>query len=364
MTNQIAIILEAAPQAPAWVRLLPLGEVPLMDGREPFEVDSAAVEEIIRQFKARGVDLVVDYEHQTMTGGKAPAAGWIKELKGESDGLWGRVEWTESARRYLESREYRYFSPVLRLDPETRRPTALLHLALTNTPAIANLDPLVAKALAGAGQKRQFNPADRDLQEETMKEELKKLLGIAGDKPDEEILALADARLKTALALPEIALAAGLEESATPAQVKGAILALKQGAEHLATLQGEVEALKAERQEEKALAAVGEALAAGKITPAQKDWAAGYARQDLDGFHAFAAQAPKVIPVGDEFRLPRDRGAGGSLPPDAPADQVLALKAQTLAREKNLDLVEATRQAWAENPDLVSRWKNELGSSH
>jgi phage I-like protein len=83
--------------------------------------------------------VVVDYEHQTLSGHKAPAAGWIKELTARDDGLWARVAWTDAARGHLAAREYRYFSPVLRLEPETRRPLALLHAALTNTPAINGL---------------------------------------------------------------------------------------------------------------------------------------------------------------------------------------------------------------------------------
>lgn len=328
-------------KAPAWVRVLPLGEVSLTDGRKPFAVDLMAVEAIILGFKARGVDLVVDYEHQSLSGGKAPAAGWIKELKAEADGLWARVEWTESARGYLETREYRYFSPVLRLDPETRRPTALLHLALTNTPAIANLDPLVAKAQAAAPKTRQFSPADRESQEVAMKEELKKLLGIAGDKPDEEILALADARLKTAMFLPEIALAVGLEADASPAQVKGAVLALKQGSEHLTNLQGEVAALKAESAKAKAAAVVDEALKGGKVQPSQQEWALEYAARDLEGFKVYAEKAPKVVPVGEAFKMAKETGAG---PDGLTPDELAVCKQLNLTPEA----FKAQRQAMQE----------------
>ena len=91
------------------------------------------------------MDLVIDYEHQSLQGERAPAAGWIKDLEARDDGLWARVDWTQQARDYLEKKEYRYFSPVLRLDPETRRPIALMHVGLTNVPAIKHLPPLVAR---------------------------------------------------------------------------------------------------------------------------------------------------------------------------------------------------------------------------
>ncbi len=152
---QVVAALEAeAGEVPGWVRLLPLGEVPLGDDREPLWVDGEALAAMVAHFEARGLDLVVDYEHQTLSGQKAPAAGWIRELEiriaGETpatqDGLWARVEWTAMARGHIEAREYRYFSPVLRLEEGSRRPLALLHAALTNTPAINGLTPLVAKS--------------------------------------------------------------------------------------------------------------------------------------------------------------------------------------------------------------------------
>jgi phage I-like protein len=116
-----------------------------VDGREPVEVDGEALARVVAAFKSRGVDLVIDYEHQSLQGRRAPAAGWIKALEAREDGLWARVEWTAQAQEYLQQREYRYFSPVLRLDPETRKPAALLQVALTNLPAIKDLPPLVAR---------------------------------------------------------------------------------------------------------------------------------------------------------------------------------------------------------------------------
>ncbi len=144
MSTEATLLLEVNG-IPEWVRLLPLGRVELVDGREPFEVDQESLAAIVAAFENRGIDLVIDYEHQTLQGKRAPAAGWIKVLEAREDGLWGRVEWTAQAKEYLQEREYRYFSPVLRLDPDTRKPTVLLQVALTNVPAIKGLPPLVAK---------------------------------------------------------------------------------------------------------------------------------------------------------------------------------------------------------------------------
>ena len=140
-----AVSQDQTPALPEWIRVLPLGTVELSDHREPFMVDDASLRSMAADFHSRGVDLVIDYEHQSLQGERAPAAGWIKELEARGDGLWARVDWTQQARDYLEKKEYRYFSPVLRLDPETRKPVALMHMGLTNVPAIKHLRPLVAR---------------------------------------------------------------------------------------------------------------------------------------------------------------------------------------------------------------------------
>ncbi len=130
---------------PEWVKVLPAGKVILADDREPFLVDQEGMAQVVDAWKARGNDLVFDYEHQTLDGVQAPAAGWIKELVAKTDGIWARVEWTDKAKEYIGAKEYRYYSPVVALDSKTRRVKALLHVALTNFPAIRNLPALAAR---------------------------------------------------------------------------------------------------------------------------------------------------------------------------------------------------------------------------
>lgn len=153
MTNFGILSLEAAKDGklPEWIRILPLGKVELADNRAAFTVDAESLQKMVTAFRQRGIDLVIDYEHQSLNGERAPAAGWIKTLEARADGLWAKVDWTEQAKSYLAAKEYRYFSPVLRLDPKDRRPIALMHVGLTNVPAINNLPPLVAKLAAKYG---------------------------------------------------------------------------------------------------------------------------------------------------------------------------------------------------------------------
>lgn len=59
--------------APEEIKILPLGEVKSTKGT--FLVDDASVDMILKSFKDRKIDLVVDYEHQTLLNVQAPASG-------------------------------------------------------------------------------------------------------------------------------------------------------------------------------------------------------------------------------------------------------------------------------------------------
>jgi len=295
MERELKLVLEAA-DLPEWLRLLPLGQVDLVDGRPPFEVDGESLAAMVEAFHSRGVDLVVDYEHQSLNGGRAPAAGWIKELAAREDGLWARVEWTPQAQDYLRQKEYRYFSPVLKLDPETRKPLVLMHVALTNVPAMKGVTPLVAKYDGGTGEGYdKTGPADKDRMEE-----LKVRMGLIPEASRDFLWN------QTQEFFREVTGALGLAEDATAAQVKGSVAALRAGVEQAEGLATAFEALKAKVAEERATRAVEEALKVGKISPAQKTWALEYCLRDPESFQVFADKAPKVVPVGEILALVQD----------------------------------------------------------
>ena len=73
----------------------------------------------------------------------------------------------------------------------------------------------------------------------------------------------------------------------------------------------ELNALKAERAREHAAHTVEDAIRAGKIVPAQREWAIAYCAADARGFQAFAAKQPSII--GENLGLagepPADRRA-------------------------------------------------------
>ncbi|WP_312929110.1 phage protease [Stutzerimonas nitrititolerans] len=209
-------------------RLIPAGtfDAPRgsLEGAGPWFLDEAAARPIIKRAAARSTDIVIDYEHQTLlseqNGEPAPASGWIDRgsLEGREDGLYGRVDWKARAKAAIDADEYRYLSPVFPYDPKTGTVLDLLHVGLTNNPAIDTAIPALAAARMGSGA---YDPTH---EEDTVdREELIKLLGLAADATDEQITAAINGLIK-AKADADQAIAAAKDESAQ------AVAAAKAGA--------------------------------------------------------------------------------------------------------------------------------------
>ena len=146
------------------------------DGKEDaFRFSPESADRVIREFHSRARDLVIDYEHQTLTGGKAPAAGWIGDLEKTEKGLVAKVNyWTDAAADLLQKREYRYFSPTFLMSG--KEVTALHSVALTNHPAMHGVAALAAKDTAIINQPE--NPGKTKGNNMTKTElALRKLLG-------------------------------------------------------------------------------------------------------------------------------------------------------------------------------------------
>ncbi len=127
-------------EAPEYIRVLPLGYISSEKG--DFLVDSESFQMMKEHMEHRAVDIVIDYEHQTLRDMQAPAGGWIKELVLKSDGIFARVEWTKRAKDYLQNREYRYLSPVVMVRNKDHKASQIHSVALTNTPAINGMMPI------------------------------------------------------------------------------------------------------------------------------------------------------------------------------------------------------------------------------
>ena len=128
---------------PEWIELIQPGmQLVGRDGRSWINDDPAGV---VASLNARGIDLVIDYEHSTEikapNGEEAPAAAWVKhgsyEVR-EGGAIWGRTEWTPRGSASVTNREYRYLSPVLIFERSTGRVRSLSSIGLVNKPNLYN----------------------------------------------------------------------------------------------------------------------------------------------------------------------------------------------------------------------------------
>lgn len=290
---------------PEVIRVLPKGHVSSTKG--DFEVDDRDIAGIIRQFKARRLDLVIDYEHQTLSDVQAPAAGWIKDLYPGEDALMARVEWTKKGREYIANKEYRYLSPVVLVKKADQHAAVFHSAALTNTPAITGMFAIInsdALSIEEEEEPRMELSAliellglEEGTAEEDVLKRIKELTQQAaeegqGGQEGKEGPAKEGTQLvanKTVLDL------LGLPEDARTEDVTARIMAFKAGD---SVLQRRVAELEKQAASQKAEELVGLAMKDGKLSPAQKEWAVAYALSDPKGFAKFVEKAPVVVPMG------------------------------------------------------------------
>lgn len=154
---------QSALRPGAAVRILPAGDFRARDGRPEglggWRLDAGIASNVVALATRRQDDFVIDYEHQTLTGKEAPAAGWFKRLEWrEGKGLYmSGITWTERARAMIAACEYRYISPVFRFDKHTGAVQEVVNVALTNNPALNGLTDLAAASVAMAGLTAQIH---------------------------------------------------------------------------------------------------------------------------------------------------------------------------------------------------------------
>jgi phage I-like protein len=282
---------DGAASPPAEFLLVRYGDNAFTKGGESgrFAFGEADADEVVADFARRGKDGVIDYEHQTLSGGEAPAAGWIKALVKTAEGLVAKVDWTARAAERLKGREYRYHSPVLHI--RDGRPYRLHSVALTNHPALHGYPALVAD-----------DDKPMTLEATPMNEHLKKIatmlgvtvVALADGKEDEKATAeavVAKLNGQTAALLAAQAATADLLKlhdckttDELTLKIKGMVPAAEKSA-----LEAKLAKIEAEK-------AVAKAFTDGKLIEAQREWATKLAEKDLAAFTDFAAKAPKIVP--------------------------------------------------------------------
>lgn len=135
-------------KAPTEFCIFKAGDNPSEKGTFVFDVLSQEL--VMAKYAERGVPMLMDYEHQSMVDppieAPASAKSFVPEVR--NGDLWAtQIVWTDRGRAYLESGEYRLFSPAFgfdELDDGRMRVTKLINVALTNNPALHNIEPLMA----------------------------------------------------------------------------------------------------------------------------------------------------------------------------------------------------------------------------
>lgn len=311
-SHLVAKINRDESSAPEWILLFASGWGQLGDGTK-FLIDQTSFDLVKAFITSRGNEIHFDYEHASLEKTAAPAAGWIKELIWEEGtGIRARVEWTAKAAEFIANKEYRYFSPVFYIRKSDGRVSGLDSVALTNRPLTSNLTPILARLEAGL--EKENNKEEKRMD----RKQLIAALGLKEGATDAELLAaieklgikLPEAKTEIKEVIPEkITAALDLKKDDDTSTVVASILALKQ-TDKTGVSRQEFEKLQAKLAKKEAADAVESAMKAGKIAPAQQEWATEYAKDDLKGFLTFVAKAPMVVPVGKLPGKTEDKTAG------------------------------------------------------
>lgn len=255
------------------VQVFPIGQFRSVDGRPhdapAWVLSKEGAEALNEKIRKRKTPLVVDFEHQTLHAAKngqpAPAAGWFKGLRVEDSGAFAAdLRWTARARKMIVDGEYAYLSPVFCYSPGTGEITNLLHAALTNTPALADM----AAAVAAATQFYQF--------EET---------------PMPDVNDPTEVAAKATIAALQQEVAALTQQLAT-VQAEAAAKAVDVSQYVPRTEHDKLVAAHNALQGQATARSVDDAIQAGKVTPALREWATEYATRDFAGWAKYVECAP------------------------------------------------------------------------
>lgn len=272
-----------------------------------FNFDNKAASALMKSYASHQTDIAIDYNHamvSTIDPHDSRAAGWC-ELSITNGELWAtNVRWTADAAKFLAAGEYKYISPTFNVD-SSERPCEMINIALTNIPALDDLEPLIA---ASRGT---IKMADAEIQE-AERSAVEKILSIVNEWLAVEGLPEAEATrlqaikdLVTEIAKAEDAEDAGEEPSEEMAseepseegktdekeleklarlspKLEGVILAIKERDKQISALSKRLAHF--EKNEHQEL--VEQALKSGKLVAAQRTWALSLQTETLRSFLA------------------------------------------------------------------------------
>jgi len=255
-------------------QITPSGYFRAIDGRpsekgleKGWYIDATLANDLIKHISEKKTEIVVDHNHASLqTGHPAPAAGWVKKLEWNDEGLFANVEWTPKATEGIEKKEFRYISPVIIYSPDTGEIKGIHSISLTNVPALDGMKEATLTHLL-----------KEDHQVETkLPNEINELLGLSPDSSDSvtalkkliERLENAEkqsAELTNLLGTPNhLEGIAALKQTKPQQDIKHELFA--EQVQTIAQLKVQVENLNQERIDDKFDALINAALEQGKFT--------------------------------------------------------------------------------------------------
>ena len=242
-----------------------------------------------------GNELPIDYEHASLGARYAAtpseagkAAGWLTPVVRDGE-LWASaVTWTRDAAAKIQAREYRYMSPVLSVG-DGGLIQAVHGCALTNNPATKGLSPLIASR------------TETPHQEVKMKTLLAALSLPAEATEAEAVTALAGFQSSHS----ELLSAVGAKSKA---EALGTLMALRDKAARLDSVEVELSALRASGAKAAKAAKLSDAVKALKVAPAQVEALSRLDDETLDAYLAatapmISARPPKELPPSELVSL-------------------------------------------------------------
>ncbi len=271
-------------------------------------IDRPAILRVLRGIKKQGRDLTVDYDHESFKSPRAETAG--KLLHGSvyetPRGLYGNIKWTQKARENIFRKRFRYLSPALVFDLQRSVNNELYierlaGIGLTNNPNIPVMEPV-------------FNQLQMEEKMDEFSEKLKAALKLPPDTDEADTLEKSVEAIKRRDSLEEeflnIRSAIGAEEGASKEDILALIGNALRAREEWKALKEELGQLRQKETADK----VQSAIIAGKLLPAQREWALGYATSDPDGFSGFLANSRTVVSMGELVDGSGRTGGSGNEP--------------------------------------------------
>lgn len=272
--------------------LLRIGTNPIcQEGRDGSLVLSAeAMRQIMEYHTKKGELIPIDSEHylyelanqkkldegetlKLFPGGVAAMGFGTLALSGED--LRIKVKWNPPAYEMLKEKIYKYFSPVIR--GLENGPLRVTSVAMTNTPAINNLDALAASANTVSDLSDRSDQSDRKGNMSKLEEALKRLTGrdsiaLGGETSEEEKDKLACEVEEKASLIEQVKQLLGLEGDATLDAVIAALKAETEKAKSADEKQAQIDELAASAEKKAHADLIARGRAERKIVDADMEY--------------------------------------------------------------------------------------------